>query len=49
MLDEGYVESVHDERSGEMKLCENGQTYHILDLDLKRKKDRFKNKKKTKK
>lgn len=48
LLDEGFVESVHDEKSGEMKLCENGQTYHILDLDLQRKKDWVKNKKRQK-
>ena len=38
LLDEGFVESVHDEKSGEMKLCETGKTYLILDLEQKRKK-----------
>ena len=49
MLDEGLVESVHDEKSGEMKLCETGKTYLILDLEFKRKREKFKEFKKTKK
>lgn len=36
LLDEGLVESVHDENSGEMKLCETGKTYIILNLEQKR-------------
>lgn len=39
LLDEGFVESVHDQ-SGEMKLCETGKTYLILDLEQKRKKQK---------
>jgi len=39
LLDEGFVESVHDQKSGEMKLCETGKTYLILDLEQKRKKE----------
>ncbi len=38
LLDEGKIESIHDERTGEMKLCETGRSYHILDLEQKRKK-----------
>ncbi len=49
LLDEGLVESVHDERSGEMKLCETGKTYLIMDLEFKRKKEKFKEFKKSKK
>jgi len=49
LLDDGSVESVHDERSGEMKLCETGKTYLIMDLELKRKKEKFKEFKKSKK
>ena len=49
LLDEGLVESVHDEKSGEMKLCETGKTYLILDLEFKRKREKFKEFKKTKK
>jgi len=36
LLDEGLVESVHDENTGEMKLCETGKTYIIMDLEQKR-------------
>ena len=49
LLDEGSIESVHDENSGEMKLCETGKTYLILDLELKRKREKFKEYKKNKK
>jgi predicted transcriptional regulator len=49
LLDEGWVESVHDERSGEMKLCETGKTYIIMDLDLKRKRQKSKEFSKSKK
>jgi hypothetical protein len=49
LLDEGSVESVHDERSGEMKLCETGKTYLIMDLELKRKRQKSKEFKKSKK
>ena len=49
LLDEGRVESIHDERSGEMKLCETGKTYLILDLEQKRRREKFKEFKKNKK
>jgi len=49
LLDEGSIESVHDQNSGEMKLCETGKTYLILDLELKRKREKFKELKKIKK
>jgi predicted transcriptional regulator len=49
LLDEGSVESVHDERSGEMKLCETGKTYLIMDLELKRKRQKSKEFNKSKK
>ena len=49
LLDDGLVESIHDEKSGEMKLCETGKTYLILDLEFKRKRQKFKEFKKTKK
>ena len=42
LLDEGSVESVHDEKSGEMKLCETGKTYIILNLEQQRKRQKFK-------
>lgn len=38
LLSTGVLESTHDEISGEMKLCESGQTYNIMDSERKRKK-----------
>ncbi len=40
ILDEGTVESLHDEKSGEMKLCETGKTYFIMNLEQKRKREK---------
>ncbi|MDH5431091.1 MAG: hypothetical protein OEW78_04320 [Nitrosopumilus sp.] len=37
LLSSGLFDSIHDEYSGEMKLCETGKTYSILDLERKRK------------
>jgi hypothetical protein len=42
LLDEGFVESVHDQKSGEMKLCETGKTYNILNLEIQRKRQKSK-------
>jgi len=42
LLDEGLVESVHDQKSGEMKLCETGKTYNILNLEMQRKRQKSK-------
>ena len=39
LLADGKIESIHDEFSGEMKLCETGKTYVIMNLQRKRKKD----------
>ena len=49
LLDEGLIESTHDEKSGEMKLCETGKTYSILNLDRQRKRQKIKELKKNKK
>ena len=50
LLSSGSFESIHDEYSGDMKLCEAGKIYSILDLERKRKRDKYKNsKKQTKK
>ncbi|MCV0400719.1 MAG: hypothetical protein K5777_01870 [Nitrosopumilus sp.] len=49
LLSSGSFESIHDEYSGEMKLCETGKTYSILDLERKRKRDKFKDSKKQSK
>lgn len=46
LLSSGLLESIHDDRTGEMKLCENGKIYEIMDLERKRKRDRFKDNKK---
>ena len=48
LLDDGSIESTHDEKTGEMKLCEAGKTYSILSLDQKRRKEKFKEMKKSK-
>ena len=42
LLDEGFIESTHDQKTGEMKLCETGKTYQILNLEQKRKKEKSK-------
>ena len=39
LLTNGSIEATHDEFTGEMKLCETGNTYAILDLESKRKKE----------
>ncbi|QUC65505.1 hypothetical protein NsoK4_04515 [Nitrosopumilus sp. K4] len=40
LLVEGGIEAVHDERTGEMKLCETGKTYQILSKESKRKRQK---------
>lgn len=42
LLADGTLESIHDEHSGEMKLCETGKIYEILNQELKRKRQKFK-------
>ena len=37
LLSNGLLESTHDEITGEMKLCETGKTYSIMDLERNRK------------
>lgn len=49
LLDDGSIESIHDERTGEMKLCESGKTYNIANLELKRKREKIREFKKSKK
>jgi hypothetical protein len=49
LLASGTVESIHDEVSGEMKLCETGKTYHIMDLEKKRNRKKYSKNKKSKK
>ena len=39
LLSNGTVEATHDGHTGDMKLCEAGKAYEMLDLEQKRKKD----------
>ncbi len=48
-LSNGALESIHDEFTGEMKLCETGKIYSILDLERKRKREKFSSFKKKRK
>jgi hypothetical protein len=43
LLSSDLLESIHDEISGEMKLCESGKTYLIMDLEKRRKREKYKN------
>jgi len=49
ILSNGSLESIHDEFTGEMKLCEIGKTYSIMDLERKRKREKFSSFKKKRK
>ncbi len=49
LLSNGALESIHDEITGEMKLCENGKVYSIMDLERKRKREKFSSFKKKRK
>ncbi len=49
LLSNGLLESIHDEITGEMKLCETGMTYSIMDLERKRKREKFSSFKKNRK
>jgi hypothetical protein len=45
LLSNDSFESIHDDYTGEMKLCEMGKTYPILDLEQKRKREKYRNNK----
>ena len=47
LLSSGLFDSIHDEYTGEMKLCETGKVYAIKDLEMKRKRDKYKSKNKN--
>jgi len=49
LLGDGTLESIHDEFTGEMKLCRMEKRYSILDMERKRKRDKYKTNKKTSK
>ena len=40
LLSDGVIESIHDEFTGEMKLCEAGKTYLIMNLEQQRKRQK---------
>ena len=42
LLDEGVIESIHDERTGEMKICEVGKIYSIANMEQKRRREKTK-------
>ena len=47
-LSNGSLESIHDENTGDMKLCESGKTYSVMDLEKKRNREKYsKNKNNT--
>ena len=46
LLSSGSLESIHDEFTGEMKLCQTGKIYSIMDLEKSRKRDKYKTVKK---
>ena len=48
LLSSGSFESIHDDYTGEMKLCEMGKIYLTLDLEQKRKREKYRNNKKSK-
>ena len=49
LLSNGLIESTHDEFSGEMKLCQTDKMYQIMDMERKRKRQKYKDSKKLKK
>jgi len=46
LLGNGTLESIHDEITGEMKLCAVDKRYSIMNLEKKRKQEKYKNNKK---
>jgi hypothetical protein len=49
LLTDGTLESIHDEFTGEMKLCEAGKTYLIMNLEQQRKRQKSQEFKRIKK
>lgn len=49
LLMDGTLESIHDEFTGEMKLCEAGKTYLIMNLEQQRRKQKSQEFKRNKK
>jgi len=46
LLSDGTLDSIHDQVTGDMKLCETGKIYAIMDLEKKRKREKFRDSKK---
>jgi len=46
LLSDGTLDSIHDQVTGDMKLCETGKIYSIMDLERKRKREKFQDSKK---
>jgi len=46
LLSDGTLDSIHDLVTGDMKLCETGKIYTIMDLERKREKEKFRERKK---
>ena len=49
LLENGNIESIHDEMTGEMKLCKIGKTYSIMGLEKNRKAEKYRTNKKSSK
>ena len=47
LLSDGTVDSIHDQVTGDMKLCETGKIYAVMDLERKRKREKFQDGKKN--
>ena len=47
LLSDGTLESIHDPITGNMKLCETGKIYAVMDLERKRKREKFQDGKKN--
>lgn len=45
LLSDGTLDSIHDQVTGDMKLCETGKIYTIMDLERRRRKKKFQDKK----
>ncbi|MCV0430143.1 hypothetical protein [Nitrosopumilus sp.] len=45
LLASELFDSIHDEYTGEMKLCETGKIYTIKNMEMKRKREKYKSKK----
>ncbi|MDH5659325.1 MAG: hypothetical protein OEY17_08295, partial [Nitrosopumilus sp.] len=46
LLSDGTLDSIHDQVTGDMKLCETGKIYTIMDLERKRERAKFREDKK---